>query len=146
MESAAGSHYQTGAWEAFSTEWADDPGRGQSRRRGRRPGRVGDSVGKTYICGKCGASYRQSTSLWRHRQKCEGRFTLLCQFCDCIFHRKDHYRSHLFNKHEYIDPVLGPPGGTLIMLPPQGQAEQQDENPSDSGSHEHAGVESEGQD
>lgn len=72
----------------------------------------GDSS-KPFICQKCGTSYAQYASLWRHKRKCEGLFEIACTFCDQKFHRKDQLRDHLLSKHNYVDAELGAPGYTL---------------------------------
>lgn len=146
---ALGCDFEAQTWQAafsnMAAEWAcghsQSPsglmprGRGRGRPRGRLSRFVSivdkESKEKKYECAKCGASYKQSTSLWRHRQKCEGRFAMLCNFCDMTFHRKDHYRLHLFSKHDYIDPQLGPPGGSLSMSQPQAPSEAGAESESD---------------
>jgi hypothetical protein len=82
-------------------------------RRGRRPATEAERRARRYPCKTCGRQYKQATSLWRHRQKCDNRFSMSCSFCEQIFHRKDLFRLHLFNKHDYVDPVLGPPGAAV---------------------------------
>ncbi|KAK7481239.1 hypothetical protein BaRGS_00027499 [Batillaria attramentaria] len=75
--------------------------------------------GGGFVCPKCGTSYAQNCSLWRHRQRCEGLLDFSCKFCDRKFYRKDKYREHLLNRHQYVDKTLGAPGKARLPFPNQ---------------------------
>ena len=73
-----------------------------------------DKIIKNFTCLKCSTKFSQSSSLNRHRRKCEGLFQFSCPHCAQLYYRKDTFRCHLLTRHGLVDPALGPPGYTMF--------------------------------
>ncbi|CAH1399497.1 unnamed protein product [Nezara viridula] len=55
---------------------------------------------RRYSCGSCNRSYKNKSTLGRHRRyECGKAPFYKCQLCQKQFYQKHHLKSHVFNRH-----------------------------------------------